>query len=435
MSSPSTTPDALRPEVAVIGAGPAGLIAAEVLARGGAAVTVLDHMPSVGRKLLIAGRGGLNLTHSEPLPRFLGRYGAARDRLAPSILAFPPEALVAWCHGLGQETFVGSSGRVFPRAMKASPLLRAWLARLGALGVTIRTRHRWQGWDGERTLLFGTPQGSLRLRPAAAVLALGGASWPRLGSDGAWPALLPGIGVAPLRPANCGFAIAWSEVFRRRFEGQPLKRIALEFRGRRAHGEAIITAAGIEGGAVYALSAALREAIAAEGPVTAHLDLRPDAGEEFARRLDAPRGGLSLSNHLRRAGLAPVAIGLVQEALHAGARGEGPGAARRPAAEGMPLSRLVRALPLRLLASQPIARAISTAGGIRWEEVDTRFMLRRRPGVFVAGEMLDWEAPTGGYLLQACFSTGAAAGRGALEWLGLAAPGRGGEAGTGPAAG
>lgn len=407
MPSPSTPQDALRQEVAVIGAGPAGLMAAEVLARGGAAVTVLDHMPSVGRKLLIAGRGGLNLTHSEPLPRFLERYGTARDRLAPAVLAFPPEALVEWCRGLGQETFVGSSGRVFPRALKASPLLRAWLARLGGLGVTIRTRHRWQGWDGEGTLLFETPEGSLRLRPAAVVLALGGASWPRLGSDGAWPALLRGIGVAPLRPANCGFAIAWSEVFRRRFEGQPLKRIALEFRGARIRGEAVVTATGIEGGAVYALSAALREAIAAEGPVTAHLDLRPAAvGEEFARRLDAPRGGQSLSNHLRRAGLAPVAIGLVREALHAGATA--------------PLSQLVRALPLRLLAPQPIARAISTAGGIRWEEVDARFMLRRRPGVFVAGEMLDWEAPTGGYLLQACFSTGAAAGRGVLEWLGAA---------------
>ncbi|MDI3306945.1 MAG: TIGR03862 family flavoprotein [Acetobacteraceae bacterium] len=407
MPSLPTTPDALRPEVAVIGAGPAGLMAAEVLARSGAAVTVLDRMPSVGRKLLIAGRGGLNLTHSEPLPRFLDRYGAARDRLEPAILAFPPEALVEWCHGLGQEAFVGSSGRVFPRAMKASPLLRAWLARLRTLGVTIRTRHRWQGWDGEGTLVFETPEGSLRLRPAATVLALGGASWSRLGSDGAWPGLLPGIGVAPLRPANCGFAIAWSEVFRRRFEGQPLKRIALEFRGARVRGEAVVTATGIEGGAVYALSAVLREAIAAEGPVTLHLDLRPDAaGAEFARRLDAPRGGLSLSNHLRRAGLAPVAIGLVQEALHAGEAG--------------PLSRLVHALPLRLLALQPIARAISTAGGIRWEEVNGRFMLRRRPGVFVAGEMLDWEAPTGGYLLQACFSTGAAAGRGALEWLGAA---------------
>ena len=401
------SPLAARPAVAVIGGGPAGLAAAETLGMGGAAVTVFERMPSPARKLLIAGRGGLNLTHSEPLPQFLARYGPARDRLAPAIAAFPPEALVRWCHGLGQETFVGSSGRVFPRALKASPLLRAWLARLGGLGMELRTRHRWRGWDSAGALDFATPEGgAFVFRPAATLLALGGASWPRLGSDGTWLALLPEVAVAPFRPANCGFAVAWSEVFRRRFEGQPLKRIALAFGGAVVRGEAVVTAAGIEGGAVYAFSAALREAIAATGgPVVLHLDLRPDlAAAALARRLDGPRGGQSLANLLRRAGLPPVSIGLVQEALRAGET-------------AAPLSRLVKALPLRLTAPQPIARAISSAGGLRWEEVDSRLMLRRRPGLFVAGEMLDWEAPTGGYLLQACFSTGVAAAQGLLEWL------------------
>ena len=393
---------------AVVGAGPAGLMAAETMARAGLSVAVFDRMPSPARKLLIAGRGGLNLTHSEPLPAFLPRYGGAATKLRPALEAFPPEALVAWCGALGQPTFVGSSGRVFPRAMKASPLLRAWLASLGALGVVLRPRHAWRGWDDDGALRFDTPEGPARFRAGAVVLALGGASWPRLGSDGAWPALLPGAEVSPFRPANCGFRCGWSDTFGSRFEGAPLKRIALEFRGRRHRGEAVVTATGIEGGAVYALSAPLRDAVAAEGAATALLDLRPDLGaEELARRLDGPRGSVSLSNHLRRTGgLPPVAVGLVQEALHGG---EGGGA--------VPLSRLVKALPLRLVAPEPIAGAISSAGGLRWDELDGRFMLRSRPGVFAAGEMLDWEAPTGGYLLQACFSTGAAAGRGAVEWL------------------
>ncbi|GAA0566901.1 NAD(P)/FAD-dependent oxidoreductase [Craurococcus roseus] len=392
--------------VAVVGAGPAGLMAAETMARAGLAVTVFDRMPSPARKLLIAGRGGLNLTHSEPLPAFLSRYGGAAERLRPVVESFPPEALVAWCEALGQPTFVGSSGRVFPRAMKASPLLRAWLNRLAALGVALRPRHRWTGLDADGALRFDTPDGPASFRSAATVLALGGASWPRLGSDGAWPALLPDAAVAPFRPSNCGFRCAWSDTFRRRFEGAPLKRIALEFRGRRQRGEAVVTATGIEGGAVYALSAPLRNAIEAEGAATARLDLRPDlAPDALARRLDGPRGSLSLSNHLRRAaGLPPVAVGLVQEALHNGRHDQ-------------PLSRLVKALPLRLTAPEPIAGAISSAGGLRWGEVDERFMLRSRPGVFAAGEMLDWEAPTGGYLLQACFATGAAAGQGAVEWL------------------
>ena len=390
----------------MVGAGPAGLMAAESAARQGFAVTVFDRMPSPARKLLIAGRGGLNLTHSEPLPAFLDRYGAAAaERLAPLVHAFPPTALQAWCEALGQPTFTGSSGRVFPRAMKASPLLRAWLARLGTLGAVLRPRHAWQGWDAVGALRFDTPTGPVSVRSTATVLALGGASWPRLGSDGLWPALVPEIDVAPFRPSNCGFRCAWSDTFRSRFEGAPLKRIALEFRGRRHRGEALVTATGIEGGAVYALSAPLRDAVAAEGAATALLDLRPDLDlADLARRLDGPRGSLSLSNRLRRAGLPPVAVGLVQEALHRGDPAE-------------PLSRLVKALPLRLTAPEPIAGAISSAGGLRWSDLDDRLMLRGRPGVFAAGEMLDWEAPTGGYLLQACFSTGAAAGQGAVEWL------------------
>ncbi len=352
--------------VAVIGGGPAGLMAAEVLAQGGAAVTLYDQMPSPGRKLLIAGRGGLNLTHGEPLPAFLTRYGAARPRLEPAVAGFPPDALVRWAEELGQPVFTGSSGRVFPRALKASPLLRAWLGRLAGLDVMLRTRHRWEGWDADGALRFATPDGPAGCRPAAVVLALGGASWPRLGSDGAWTALLPGVAIAPLRPSNCGFLVPWSGVFRQRFEGVPLKRIAVKFAGQRVRGEAVVTAAGIEGGAIYALSGPLREAIAAGGPATLHLDLRPDAGAaELAARLDGPRGGQSLANHLRRAGLPPVAIGLVQEALHAGATA--------------PLSALVKALPLRLVAPAPIERAISSAGGVTWAEVDESLMLRARP--------------------------------------------------------
>jgi len=405
MTPTAPTDGPLPPSVAVIGGGPAGLMAAESIARAGARVTVFDGMPSLGRKLLMAGRGGLNLTHGEPLNLLLTRYGAARERLAPIIAAHPPAALLAWCESLGQPTFVGSSGRVFPRAMKASPLLRAWLGRLGELGVASRPRWRWLGWaaDGSR---FATPEGERIVTPDATVLALGGASWPRLGSDGAWAGLLDGVAVAPLRPANMGFLVDWSPRFRARFAGAPLKRIALGFEAATARGEAVVTDDGIEGGAVYALSAPLREALAAGRAAVLSLDLRPDLSRAaLAARLDRPRGGASLSNFLRKtAGLAPVGIGLVQEALHAGA----------PADD---LATLIKAIPLRPRAPKPLARAISTAGGVEWAEVDERLMLRRRPGVFVAGEMLDWEAPTGGYLLQACLSTGAAAGAGVLGWL------------------
>lgn len=402
---PSAAPLA-EATVAVIGGGPAGLMAAETIAGTGARVTVFERMPTVARKLLIAGRGGLNLTHSEDIAPFLHRYGEAEGWLAPAIAAFPPAALIAWAEGLGQETFVGSSGRVFPRAMKASPLLRAWLARLGTLGVRIATRHRWVGREADGTLAFETPDGPQRIRPDATVLALGGASWPRLGSDGAWTALLADVRVSPLRPANCGFRIAWSPTMRDRFAGEPLKRIALSFRGRSVRGEAVITEDGIEGGAVYALSAPLREAIAAEGSATLLLDLRPDLSHAaLGLRLAAPPRGQSLSTFLRKAaGLPPEAIGLLQEALHGGSAGGD-------------LTGLIKAIPLTLTATAGMERAISSAGGVMAGELDPHFMLRRHSGLFVAGEMLDWEAPTGGYLLQACFATGKAAGEGVLAFL------------------
>lgn len=374
-------------------------MAAEAAAEAGAAVVVADHMPSPARKLLIAGRGGLNLTHSEALPAFLTRYATAEAHLAPHIHAYPPEALIAWAEGLGQPCFIGSSGRVFPRAMKASPLLRAWMARLGALGVRLLPRHRWLGFSPDGAARFATPDGEAQIKASATILALGGASWPRLGSDGTWPALLPSVATRPFAPSNMGFAIAWSDHLRERFAGTPLKRIALSVGGITQRGEAMITHAGIEGGAVYALSAALRNALERQHVVTLHLDLRPDLGlADLTARLAARRGSLSLSNHLRRnAGLAPVGIALIQEALKAGT-------------EAADLVGLIKALPLRVTGAFPIARAISSAGGLAWTELDENLMLRRLPRVFACGEMLDWEAPTGGYLLQACFSTGRAAG-------------------------
>ncbi len=373
-------------------------MAAEVLAQAGAAVTVFDHLPSPARKLLMAGRGGLNLTHSEPLEALLSRYGSARRALEPAIRAFPPEGLRAWADALGAGTFVGSSGRVFPRALKASPLLRAWLARLASLGVQLRPRARWQGFAPDGALLVNGEA----LRPAATILALGGASWPRLGSDGAWPALLPGCQVAPLRPANMGFSVSWSAQMAAH-AGLPLKRIAASFGNTTLRGEAMLTATGIEGGVIYALSAALRDAIAADGAQTLWLDLRPDLdATALAQKLGA--SAASVSTRLRKAGLAPPAVALVQEALHAGAgRGD--------------LAALVKAVPVTLQAPQSLARAISTAGGLAWTELDAGFMLRRYPGVFACGEMLDWEAPTGGYLLQACFATAATAAQGALAYL------------------
>jgi uncharacterized flavoprotein (TIGR03862 family) len=404
----------VKTRMAIIGAGPAGLMAAEVIAQGGVAVTVYDAMPSAGRKLLMAGRGGLNLTHSEPLPEFLKRYREAMPKLAAAISAFPPDALRAWSEALGQPTFVGSSGRVFPQAFKASPLLRAWLRRLDSTGVQLRLRHRWTGWDENGHLLFQTPDGPTTVNAGATVLALGGASWPRLGSDGAWARTLAakGVAITESKPANCGFTVAWSDIFRDRFEGHPLKGAALSFGAHTVRGEAMVTRTGIEGGAIYALSADLREAIAASGEATLHVALRPDLETHvLIARLSAPKAKQSFSNWLRKAAhLSPVAIGLLQEAAVASG-------VVLSSLSTASLAGLVNDVPIKLDGTAPIARAISTAGGIAFDELDADFMLRRLPGTFAAGEMLDWEAPTGGYLLQASFATGAAAGRGVLKWL------------------
>ncbi len=390
----------------VVGAGPAGLMAAEVLAAAGAAVTVLERMPSPARKLLMAGRGGLNLTHTEPHAAFLARYGAARPWLEPAIAAFSPEALRAWCDGLGIETFVGSSGRIFPKAMKASPLLRAWLRRLDSQGVKLLTRHSFVGWAEDGALRVETPEGERLFRPDVSVLALGGASWPRLGADGSWVEAFGGVPIAPLLPANCGFIVPWSPVFRAKFAGTPLKRIALQFGNTVVRGEAMISESGIEGGAVYALSAQLRAAILADGPTRLRVDLRPDLTlAQLAERLAVPRRGQSLGNFLRKAaGLDPLQVGLVQEALHDGASPDD-------------LAALIKSVRIRITAPMGLERAISTAGGVMQNGVNGRFMLRAHPGSFVAGEMLDWEAPTGGYLLQACLATGRAAAEGAALWL------------------
>jgi uncharacterized flavoprotein (TIGR03862 family) len=389
--------------VAVIGAGPAGLFAAERLAQAGCAVTVYERMPSAARKFLMAGRGGLNLTHSEDFEAFVGRYGPAAARLRPMLEAFPPKALIAWAEGLGQPTFTGSSGRVFPKALKASPLLRTWLGRLAGLGVEIRTRHDWLGWTADGALSFRTPQGEVTARPDGTVLALGGASWPRLGTGGAWAPLL-GEAVRPFRPANMGFDVAWSPVMAG-FAGTPLKGIALTFKGHTVRGEAMVTRYGLEGGALYALSAPLRDAVEAEGSATVTIDLRPEMSVgEVTARLAKPRGGQSLSNHLRKAlKLSPVETNLLREAH-----------GRDLPAEPGALARAIKAAPIRLAGVQGLARAISSAGGVRLDAVDDRLMLKDRPGVFVAGEMLDWEAPTGGYLLQASFATGLAAAEGVL---------------------
>jgi uncharacterized flavoprotein (TIGR03862 family) len=400
--------------VAIIGAGPAGLMAAEVLAQSGASVTIYDAMPSAGRKFLMAGRGGLNLTHSEALPEFLARYGAAKSHLTAAIEAFPPDALRVWSEALGQPTFVGSSGRVFPQAFKASPLLRAWLRRLDAMGVQFALRHRWTGWDQNGKLLFQTADGQHIVGPSATVLALGGASWPRLGSDGGWVETLVtrGVLVMPLLPSNCAFGVQWSPEFLRRHTGFPLKGIALSFGGSSVRGEIILTQTGIEGSPVYALSASLREEIHAHGSAVLFVALRPDMStSELTTRLSAPRGKSSLATHLRKKlNLTPAGIGLMQEAA----------LALGDPLTLMPMDELavnVNSVPVLLTSIAPIARAISTAGGISFDELDGDFMIRRLPGIFAAGEMLDWEAPTGGYLLQGSFATGAAAGRGALKWL------------------
>lgn len=390
---------------AVIGGGPAGLMAAETLAEAGCLVTVYDRMPSFGRKLLMAGVGGLNLTHSEGLEAFLSRYRGMP--LGSMVEAFPPEALRAWCEDLGQETFVGSSGRVFPKSLKASPLLRAWLRRLAELGVQPRLRHRWTGWRGD-ALVFDAPDGSFETVHDAAILAMGGASWAKLGSDGAWSGIVEqaGVATAPFKPANCSFEVDWREHVGAKFAGTPMKSMALSFGDRTVRGEAMVSETGIEGGAVYALSPDLRDAIDATGSARLIIDLKPDNDvSRLAARLEGGRQGDTVTSRLRKVGLPPVSIAVLREGVRPLPR------------DPFALAEAIKAVPIMLTGTGGMARAISSAGGVRAEAIDSALMLRAKPGCFVAGEMLDWEAPTGGYLLQACFASGRAAARGALDWL------------------
>ena len=392
-----------------MGGGPAGLMAAEALAGQGVQVDVFDAMPSVGRKFLLAGKGGLNLTHGEALDRFLVRYGARQPELAAGIEAFSPQALRDWAQGLGVGTFVGSSQRVFPTDMKAAPLLRAWLHRLRGQGVRFHMRHRWLGFDDSGALRMATPEGERTMRPQATVLALGGASWSRLGSDGAWWPWLQsrGVDLSPLRPSNCGFDVGWSAHLQP-FAGSPLKGVALRFRGFEQPGEMVLTATGVEGSLVYAASSLLREAVAAEGSATFALDLLPARDADWVwRELSHARGSRSLSSHIKsRLKLEGAKAALLWEGLSPAER-----------QDLRLLASRIKALPITVRAARPLDEAISTAGGVRFEACDAQLMLRQLPGVFCAGEMLDWEAPTGGYLLTACFSTGRVAGLGAAAWL------------------
>ncbi|TAM22800.1 MAG: TIGR03862 family flavoprotein [Rhodanobacter sp.] len=402
--------------MAIIGGGPAGLMAAEVARAGGSEVDLYDAMGSVGRKFLLAGKGGLNLTHGEPFARFAERYGERSDEVAGWLRAFDADALRSWARGLGVETFTGSSGRVFPADMKAAPLLRRWLQRLRGDGVRFHMHQRWLGWTDAGALRFAAPDGEHTVAADAVVLALGGASWPRLGSDGAWTAPLSaaGVDIAPLQSANCGFEIAWSEHLRTRFAGAPLKAVVANWIDRHGaaqsrQGECVLSEYGIEGSLVYAIGADLREAIVRDGRASLALDLAPGVAEAaLAERLAAPRGKHSLGDWLRRrAHLDAAKCALVFE-----------GADKAVLADPAALAARIKALPLTLRAPRPLAEAISTAGGVRLEALDGHLMLRDRPGVFCAGEMLDWEAPTGGYLLTACFASGRLAGEGAARWLG-----------------
>ncbi|HEX5391804.1 MAG TPA: TIGR03862 family flavoprotein [Rhodocyclaceae bacterium] len=402
-------------EIAIIGGGPAGLMAAEVLAAAGYRVDVFEAMPSLGRKFLMAGKGGMNITHSEETGAFLSRYGDRRPWLEPMLARFGAEALREWIHGLGIETFIGTSGRVFPREMKAAPLLRAWLHRLREAGVRFHVRHRWLGWDAEGALRFSTPDGESQVRSAATVLALGGGSWAKLGSDGAWVPLLRDqqVSVAPLKPSNCGFDVGWTPYFRERFAGQPVKSLAascVDAKGviHQRRGECLVSASGIEGGLIYALSAPLRNVIEASGHAVLHLDLLPDRTlEQVQAETCRSRGSRSLSSHLQsRLGITGVKAGLLRECL-----------SKDEMNDPLRLAAALKALPLALVRPRPLDEAISTAGGVEQQALGDTLMLKNKAGVFCAGEMLDWEAPTGGYLLTACFATGRAAGEGVARWL------------------
>lgn len=399
--------------VAIIGGGPAGLMAAEVLIKSGIKVDVYDAMPSVGRKFLMAGKGGMNISNAEPFDRFLTRYGASRSYIESMLSDFGPDALVAWLKELGINTFTGSSGRIFPTDMKAAPLLRAWLHRLRAAGVVFHVRHQWLGWTENSDLRFNTANGEKTSAADATILALGGGSWPQLGSTGAWVPLLhnKSVTINPLKPANCGFEVDWSEYFRSRFAGQPLKSVQLSLiaAGQQVSqkGEFVITQTGLESGLIYSLSALLRDEIAAVGSVTVYIDLAPDNDfDTLLGKVSIPRGKQSLANHLRkRLKLSAVKIALLHEVL-----------STDDCADPMRLCTTIKALPIKLTGARPIEEAISSAGGICFSAIDDKLMLSAMPGVFCAGEMLDWEAPTGGYLLTACFATGRMAGLGALAW-------------------
>jgi uncharacterized flavoprotein (TIGR03862 family) len=405
----------MTPTIAIIGSGPAGLMAAEVLSQHGLAVAVYDAMRSVGRKFLIAGRGGLNLTHSEPYPQFIARYGPRQPQLEPMLAAFGPEDVQRWVHNLGFETFVGSSGRIFSTDMKAAPLLRAWLQRLRQSGVRFHLRHNWLGWADEGALRFATPDGEKLVQADAVILALGGGSWAKLGSTGAWVPLLVerGVDVAALRPSNCGFDVGWTEHFRSRFAGHPLKAVSLTFTNAQGEtwqqqGEFVITATGVEGSLIYAVSAAVRDEIEVRGTAVIHLDLSPHRSQQYLTdRLSQPRGSRSLANHLKsRVRLQGVKAGLLHEFLPAATF-----------ANPTLLAQAIKSLPIPLVAPRPLDEAISSAGGVRFEALDENGMILALPGVFCAGEMLDWEAPTGGYLLTACLANGRAAALGVLAWL------------------
>ncbi|HEX7915597.1 TIGR03862 family flavoprotein [Rudaea sp.] len=406
--------------IAVIGGGPAGLMAAETPRAAGASVDVYERMGSVGRKFLIAGKGGLNLTHSDPFERFVSRYRGREREMRAWLQKFDAEALREWARGFGVETFVGTSGRVFPSDLKAAPLLRGWVRRLRASGVNFHVHHRWLGWSDNGALRFVHEDDEREVHADAVVLALGGGSWPVLGSDGSWTRLLEerAVDLTPLQPANCGFEIAcanvegWSEFFANKYAGQPIKPVVIEWHGAkgettRRQGEFVVTANGVEGSLIYALSAELRDAIAAQGSATIHLDLAPGRDvERLARDLAQPRGKRTLSEHLRRhAGIDGVKTGLLYELL-----------AKDAMQNSAHLAQAIKALPLTLVRPRPLAESISTAGGVRFAALDENLMLKVLPGVFCAGEMIDWEAPTGGYLLTACFASGKIAGQGAAEW-------------------